>query len=272
MPYYKKPIYAKKHNYRGKRLQKRWYFDATIGKNVPIIGGTGLRMGSGPLQKRSLNALVKQAVTATLPQKHKVIDAVTAAKYAHQTNYTFNPLGNIPVGTGEQQRLATEIRVKYIKLRICLQNDTTLGAPAQNFPKQVRILWVRSDEQVMGGLDTFGSGLGNSALWQPGFSLPFNAFIDSDRCTVLADKIVKLPNPTIADAATLLQQTSVVFDFDCPIPAGGIPFKYDGLTTNYSSVNKNLYCVMIPYMPDGTTGLNVLQMQHSADICFTDGA
>lgn len=258
---YKKRTYTKKPQ---QRLRKRWYFDASIPKTVPFVGGTSLRMGSGNLVKRSITAAVKNAIVNAGPTKHKVVDATTLVFLQHQTTYTWNPLGNIPIGTGETSRLATDIHVKKIKLKFVFANDATQSTLLRNQPLHVRVMWIRSDAQVQGGTDVFGSGLGNSDLFVPGFSLPFNAVIDKDRCTAISDNSYRIPAASVDGTYSVLQ-----FDYDCPLKDFG--FKYDGLTSNYSSVNKNLYCIVIPYQVGQTTGVNALQMQFSADVEFCDG-
>lgn len=246
------------------RFRKRWYFDATIGKSVPIIGGTGLRMGSGPLTKRSINTAVKSAMINTLAKKTKVINPTTFVPLNHDTWHTLNPLGNIPIAVGEASRLSTDIHVKQIKFTAVVANLLGLPTASRTQAIYVRAILVRSEVDAIAGIDTFASGLGGTNLLVNGQNSTQLGMLDKDKCTVLADQTFRVPQSTVDGCPSTLK-----FDFNCPLQ--NFPFKYESLTSNYSSVNKNVYLVLAPYLLGPSIGTSACEIQFSMTVDFADG-
>jgi hypothetical protein len=217
---------------------------------VPFIGGSAFKAGSGTLNKRSLNASIRDVVRHTEPKKYKVVDHIYSQDLLANTIYTWNPLGNIPIGTGENQRLSTEIYVTRIGLKLAFLNNEGLGS---TFTRQVncRVMWVRSEAQYGSGSDAFGSGLGLTDLFYAGQTIPTFAFPDNDKCTILSDTMVRIPALAYSGA-----QESAYREIDAPI-GSGMTFKYSSLTGDYSTKSKNIYCVIACQIPGDVTGTTV---------------
>lgn len=229
---------------------KRWFFDATIGKNVPIIGGTGLRMGSG-LAKRSL------MVQPTM-NKQKIISGGSTATMKHNTLYTLNPLGNITIGSGDNARLTNSIFVKNVVLKMNV-NDNGAGSLVNS--KIYRALWVLLDQEYLSGSDALGAGVGSTDLFVQGASYTPLSAIDHNRCKILYDETFTM-NPTISTG-----QMCQFHNFTLPY---GKIFKYSTPTSNYSNQG-NLYFVIVGYETGATAGVtNVLAVDFECTVNFTD--
>lgn len=262
MPRYSKRSYRRPS--QNSRLKKRWYFDASIPKSVPLIGGSSLKMGSGNLSKRSLNSIVKEVQLKNAVLKHKVIDTAATATMLANTHITHNPLGNIPVGTGENARLSTDIVIKSIIYHFTITPNLANGAPLTNAPIFLRFMWVRSETDVLASQDTFGSGLGTSSLYISGFSGTILAPLDKDKVTVLSDTMVKIPQ---GNQATI--NNTILYKTECPLK--DFPFRYSTPTSAFSVVNKNVYLVVFPYQEGATTGTtNICNYQFTTDIQYVD--
>ena len=110
------------------RKGKRWYFDASLSKSIPFVGGSSLRMGSGALTKRSITQAVRAQVIRTQENKQKIVNSGASSGMTHSTIYTFNPLGNIPIQTGQNGRIGSEIFIKNIILRMNISNRAAAAA------------------------------------------------------------------------------------------------------------------------------------------------
>lgn len=263
---YRRPI-ARKN-----RLTKRWYVDASIPKSVPIIGGSSFRAGSGALTKRSLNA-VKNMISNGGTTKQKVVNVGLIANFLQDTMYTFNPLGNITIGTGENARIGTDIHVKHINFKIRFNQRTDLVVPYLNAPVTIRMMWVRTNVQVLASQDTFGSGLGATTLFLDGQNSPILSTLDKDKVTILADTTFNMPiTPLAFNSATnavIPTITSKVVEFPCP--ATDFTFKYQSTTSGYSIVNKNIYLVVVPYLQGTSLGSTILlDYSFTSNTQFTD--
>lgn len=263
MPRYSKRSYRRPS--QKSRLKKRWYFDASIPKSVPLIGGSSLKMGSGNLSKRSLNSIVKEVQLKNAVLKHKVIDnAGTTATMLANTHITHNPLGNIPIGTGENARLSTDIIVKSIMFHFAITPNLLNPAPLTNAPIFLRFMWVRSETDVLASQDIFGSGLGTSSLYISGFSGTILSPLDKDKVTILSDTTVKIPQGNLSTI-----NNTILYKTECPLK--DFPFRYSTPTSAFSVVNKNVYLVVFPYQDQGVTGTtNICNYQFTADIQYVD--
>lgn len=270
MPY-RKPY--KTYPTNKSRFAKRWYIDASIPKSVPIVGGTSLRAGSGNLAKRNLNAVIKSAISNSSILKHKVIDSGSNFQAKHNTILTFNPLGNIPTGTGENSRVSTDIHVKQIRVNFRFTNVLTLTHPQRGSSVKVRLMWVRRDLGVLASNDTFGSGLGAGTLFPDGMTNTMLSPLDRDKVTVLSDTIVDIPAAYTywhtLDAVPTSSINSKYITFDCPLKE--FQFRYQLQNSGYSAINKNVYLIMVPFLEGATTGsTDILQCQFTSVVDFTD--
>lgn len=254
---------------RPRQLKKRWHVDFGAPK-IPFVGPVHFRAGSGQapaakaLTKRSLDAEIRRIERLSNPNKVYALNN-SSALLTQETFFTWNPLGNIPIGTGEQARISSDIFVKKIKLRaVCISQNTT-GVSAQN-PILLRVMWVRSEAQYLSGSAGFTSsgGMGSSDLLLPGLSVPSTGLLDSDKVVILSDRTYRLEQSNVA--AT---QVSNVFELDCP--QQNFQMCYTTPTSNYSTKNKQVYCVVSAFSPGGVIGTtNQINMVYSATVEFTD--
>jgi hypothetical protein len=255
-----KKFYNKKPIATPSSKAKRWYVDASA--NVPYFGSVGFKAGDGQLNKRSITAMVKREARLTEGSKYKT--SIQSQVFNAQTWYTYNPLGNIPIGTGENSRLSTDIFVKSVKMRVLMYNNILLTGGLVGAPIHVRVVWLRTNVPIAGGVDTFTSGLGNSDLLVQGLTIPLTGVFDRDKVTILSDDTYTVPQSNIATT-----YSSICADISCP--SLNIPFKYGSSTSNYSVLNKNLYCVVSPSIAADVVGTTVeLNFQFQSAVEFTD--
>lgn len=250
---YYKMVYRKTQG--GKKLQKRFYFDATIGKNVPIVGGTGLRFGTGALAKRNLTAAVKDIVHKKIEAtQYKIFDGtVTGLAMAHSTLYTLNLLGNIPRGDAWNNRNGDIIHLSCIELTLQMYANTTQGLRNSITFKY----WViRDEDEYLSGTDTVGSGVGsNKFINSPNYTTA--GIWDPKRVSVVASG-QHIFNPTV-DAAT----GSVVHKSDKILICPGAKFTFE--TNSNFGKNPNYYLVITSSVYGGSIGTT------TTGACFIDG-
>lgn len=241
----------------GPQKQKRWFIDAQMGKNAPFgLGGTGFRAGNGPLTKRSIVNTVRNTI---LEDKQFQLSN-SGGSLAHNTIYSSNLLGNIPIQVGSNGRLGQKLHMKPTTLNIMLT-----GIQYNSYPIFVRILVVKSNAQYHSGSNSITSGLGSTDIFETGHSELIIAPTDTNKCIVLHDQIVRFDVTTLGSPGTA--DTKII-----NIPLKGGNFEYLTTTSNYMR-DKNMYLVFIPYMYGGTPGTTVLStvLQESC-INFTDSS
>jgi hypothetical protein len=176
-----------------------------------------------------------------------VIDTGSASM-THNTLYTFNPFGNIPIGTGDGSRISDTIHIKSVKLRGEVNNYNFVAKDADVF---VRLMWVKMDSEYLSGSDTLSAGVGSTDIFVNGTTSMLHGILDNDKCTVLADKTIKLtPQSTSVSSVQMLE-------FDMPITSSGIKMQFKTLTSNYGKA-WNYYFVAVPYSYPKTGGITVL--------------
>ena len=194
---------VRKNKGRKTQKNKRWYLDATIGKSVPIVGGTSLKAGSGTLQKRSLlSKTVKQAVVAMQDNKQKIITGGGTSSMTHNTIYTLNPLGNIPIGAGANSRVGSEIYVKNIILRLMISNRTAAAsATGRDSATMFRVMWVKIDQDYLSGSDSLSTGVGSTDVFVQASNYLALSAVDYNRAEVLDDQMIKIyPNYVLTNS------------------------------------------------------------------------
>lgn len=234
---------------------KRWFVDATLGKNVPFIGGSGVRFGNGTLTKRSLMNTVRNTI---LEEKQFQLSN-SGGSLTHNTIYSSNLLGNIPIQVGSAGRLGQKLHMKATTLNI---NIT--GVTGSTYPIHCRVMVLRSNAQYHSGSSSITAGLGSTDIFEAGHSELLIAPTDSNKCVILYDRLVQLKTTNYsagtADAATL----------HIPLKAGN--YEYLTTTSNYMR-DKNLYLVFIPYYYGGTPGTTVCcTVLQETCINFTDSS
>lgn len=245
-----------------KRLRKRWYAQASIPKSVPFVGGSSFKAGSGRLTKRSLTTMIRSGGVLS----HRAIQPENF-NLANSTHYTFNPLGNIPIGTGNTNRVGTDIFVKKIRGDFVIRRDQNASATAtiNDSDMYLRVMWLRSQNRYLDGSDDFGTGFGTGQIFLDGTSEPFTGTPDKDKVTVLADKKVLVPAANFAS-----QSTNRAVEIDCPVT--DFSFMYESTSSNFSIKNKNVYCVVIPFVQNAGTTTVVGALQSQFAVIFNESS
>lgn len=216
MPYRRKPV-------NKRRNKKRWYLDATIGRNVPIIGGTGLRMGT----QRAVQRQVKRQLLKTEETK-KLVTQLPQWTMAQGTIYTVQ-LNNIPQGTTSSSRVGDA--VFYCGFNVKFQVN-------QVVPNAIWRFYIIRHRESYGSpvQGTWGTGIGSSLMFRGNDVTP-TSYLNSDDVTVVCAKTLKV------DAKFTGEQPVREFRMNCRVMKN-FQFRtnsqFDGEYSNY-------YLVGIPY-------------------------
>jgi hypothetical protein len=256
---------ATRRGLAGKRkLRKRWYFDATIGKSVPLLGGTGIRMGTGMVKRAVRQELARRQDTKILAG-HQVM----SGSLKMDTFYTVSPYQLLTQGTDKNQRVGNEIFLRYIRLRGLIGNSS-------NMPEvKYRVLCVASNKLYTGSTPQNWNGVGSvSASWipdqlfLPGYGVLYNALIDNQNTNhvVLVDKKLTIRSDTAGATAGSVSVKTIPFDVTCKIMKR-VVFAQSGagLLRNW-----NYYMVVIPYSPGQATGVDVGFIDSEYLVSFND--
>lgn len=242
--------------------RKRWFFDASIPKSVPFVGGAGVRFGSGngKFNKRSLQSVVRNMVLET---KLKRINE-NQADTLHNTVYNVPLLSNIAIGSGKTSRLTDELVVKACHFRLMMgQRVTTPFVPASDL--FVRCIVVKTAVQQGAGADTITSGgIGSTDLFQSGSDNLITAVPDYDLCTYLYDEVMVVKAPSVGVGTA---RGTGFKSFSIP----GFKQQYISSSSNYGKA-WNYYLVLIPFLEGASTGVtHAAFMQVDILLPFTDG-
>lgn len=220
-------------SYNKKRLNKRWYIDATIGKNVPIIGGSGFKAGTGTLTKRSLDTHIKKVVKrSVLEPKLYRSGLLTASGVNHNAIYTHNLLSGIVQGDDEENRTGDSIGIKSCRINM---QYFGLGTGLIN-TQHVRVMVVKS-KVANATTGIISAALGTTDIFWDSPAELMTAMVCYNQCSVLMDKTFKL-NPTFSG-----QRTDFVTSFNVDLPS---TFKYSEANGALGKFY-NYYLVVIPY-------------------------
>lgn len=230
-------------------LKKRWYFDATIGKNVPIIGGTGIRMGSNNVKSIVRRELGRQEETKIFSTSDLLNTGLK-----ENTLYTLSPL-TITIGGNPVQRIGSQIYLRHLKVRMSIQNTTT--QPQVQF--RVMVLW--SDSQYLLDWTTYGgAGVGSTEIFYPNNNYTMALINNKLNTKIICDKLFTVKS----DISGAVARRN--FSLDCPIYQ-----KITYLGTNNFIKDQQLYVVIIPTTPSGTTGVtSVGSFSAQALVTFKD--
>lgn len=169
---------------QGRKLKRRWYAEATIGKNVPFLGGTGIRFGNN-----NVRGLVKREALKQEETKKRVI-ALPSIGLTHDELYV-SKLNWLANGTGGDQK--TGDRVFYCGLNIKYEIRQSVAGGGKVLPTMYRILVIRSRVQypTVTGDALLGAVVPTTDIYRGtgGMSL---AYINSDKVTVLCSKVVQI--------------------------------------------------------------------------------
>lgn len=247
-------VYKKKANTKS----KRWYFDARIGRNVPIVGGSGFTFGTTPPQKRAIKAVVKRELQNAEESK-RYVNTHASTTLTHNTIYTWAPFQGLNPGVGVSERIGSSIYAKALKIRGYYRINTTIPNA------KLRIMVLTSDVNLGVGA-TFGSGLGTSDLFIPGSTGNVQALglvnlKDGQVRQVLCDKTISLE----LQEGLLGSTNDRMFEMTCWLNK-----KVDYETSGYNK-SKNYYIIIIPYIPGGVTAVTTLpEVQLTTMLTYKD--
>lgn len=244
MPYNRR--YRRRVVRKNQRKRKRWYFDARIGKNVPIIGGTGVRLGTRNMVRRiARSEIAKQEEVKQQYQQWLTSDAVTPVDYRFLDNtiYTFSPPQMISNGVLADQRVGDQIYYKHLLTRLSISTS----APSMHI--RMVVLWSEAD---MATLTTSNPrvlpGLGQADLFYPTNSGLVDALWNNklEHSVVCERKFVFInPNPG--------QYVAKTYTVDCAINSK-VTYKSNN---NRLFKDKQLYVILICDIPEVASGTNL---------------
>jgi len=254
---------------QNKRFKTKWYFN---GSAPTPIGRARIGFGSGadPIAAKAVKSVMSKTIRDSV-RKHEVdkwkVSALGATDINGAIVYTLNVLGNIPIGTGESSRLATDIFVKSAHLCLSLRtNPAITGGGALLQSVQYRLMWIRHEADHGAGSDIFATArLGVGDIFVENTPIPFFGRADNDRCTVLSDEYGRVD---VGNAGTTIPNSKLINSY---APIGkGFPFQYQATSSGYSAKNKNLYCVLIAYINGDDSGKIDLKAEYAWDVKYTD--
>lgn len=237
---YRKPMVRR--NLR--RNRKRWYVNARIGKNVPLIGGTGISFGSQKIRRMVRRELAKRDENKTY------YNTFSSGALTHNTLYTWSATQALVKGTSQHNRVGNSIYARYLKIRVSV--NVNAGAPYF----QGRLITLYSPDRFIAPPNGFYSSIGSSDLFIT--PLPGNV-IDS-----LIDGKKFSGNRIICDKKFTMRAQSTLpiggaehkmYQYTCPLFR---KLTYDDNDTGYLK-NGQIYTVFIPYIGGGTNGVSLVQ-------------
>lgn len=240
---------------------KRWYVNATVGKNVPLIGGTGIRFGSGSSKaKRSLERQVKSIVKRSVLEPKMFRDTSSYSGLTHNTLYTYNLLSGITQGDDEEHRTGDHIGIKSAHLRLHLMGHSAGTFDALKF----RVMIIKSkvaDSQA----GWKSAHIGSSSIFWDNPSDMLLGMICFNQCSALYDNIITVA-PSVGTTSQP-QKIGKYIDVPFKLPSS---FAYDEVSGNVGKF-ANYYVVVVPWQERASTGSTVLgDLTSSLCVSFVD--
>lgn len=217
--------------YRGQKrrrgAKRRWYAQATIGKGVPFIGGTGFRIGTRGLKTIMRRQALKSEETKENPNTVNTLNAM------HFTHYTL-PVCAIGQGTSSSSRVGDKVFLCSLNLKLSI---------VASVPYSIwRIIIVKTRNSYPAlTVTSWGTGMGTSDLYRVGNGDPTSIY-NSDKVNIVAHRTCRLNAKFSGDVSTQQCKLSV------PVMQS-YQFKTDSV---YEGEYYNYYAVLIPYVTTGT--------------------
>jgi len=241
-------VYRKRFGRKAVRKGKRWYFNA--GAKLPFVGRTHVSFGTGSKQKRSMYNIAKKVVRSTVEPKRFVyaIDGVNDLTQA--TVYTHNITQLIAKGTDDVNRIGERIHFKNLLVDMTAIAIRQGLDPQvwQNYQKQYRLMVVKSRKEYTGTDWLSGASFGSTELFE---STNPNHFMTGP---VLKENVTVLHSSLITyqksgdDSENY--RTFNSHSFNVPL---NCTFQYNDQSTSILGKWWNLYLILIPHIPGGTT-------------------
>lgn len=162
-----------------KKGRRGFGIDLDLGKNVPLFGGSSLRLGTRSVKKAVKRQILKQEETK------KLVTAPAVQSMAHNTLYTYQ-LNNILQGTGGASRIGDRVFYCGITAKIQLAQKSTV----QNSLWRFYIIKHR-DKYGSGVQGQWGSGIGANLMFRNSDVSPWG-LVNSDDVNVVCSKVLKV--------------------------------------------------------------------------------
>lgn len=238
-----------------KKRGKRWYFNA--GANLPFVGRTNVSFGTGSKQKRSMYNIAKKVVRSTVEPKRFIYNINGVTDTTQNTIYTHNISQLIAKGTDDHQRIGERIHLKnlFVSMTAIAVNQGLEPQVYDKYPKQYRLLVLKARQEHTG--TDWISGFGSTELFEHEDSVSPNPNhfmkgpIQKENVTVLASKTVTFHKSSDDSGMyrTFNQQV-----FNVPL---NMSFQYNDVSTSILGKWYNLYLVLIPHIPGGSTAASM---------------
>lgn len=229
--------------------KKRWYVSA--GANLPFIGKTNVSFGSGAKskQKRAMYSIAKKVVRSTVEPKRFINRLDEETGLTQNTVYTHNITELITKGTDDDNRIGERIHLKNLLVDYEVHGVFAGNALYDGYHKQFRILVIKSRHEFStSGWDS-GATFGSTELFEHGHVNHFmKGPILKENVTVLFDKCITYQHPSKTDVNISNKNGVFNVPLDCT-------YQYNDQFATSSTFGKNwnLYLVLIPHIPGGTT-------------------
>lgn len=238
--------------YRKKNLKKRGFqFSASVGRNVPFIGGSSIRLGTRA--NKAVKKVVRRELLKQEETKQYYPTSVTSSALTHNTLYTMSPIQGLAKGTASNERVADQIYLRKLVITGDLQNS---GAQS-NVLHRILVLWTDQQTATTWG---FNSVFGSSNIFYTTTNYAFAMINNKLNNTIICDRTVKAE----ADIGSSIK--SKQFKIVCPI--------FKKIQWQFSSTylkERQLYVVVIPHVPGGSTGVTVAgTANYNALLTYTD--
>ena len=149
MPYYRrKPTYKKKPFAKKRR---GFGLDFQVGRGVPIVGGTRLRLGTRAVRKIARREIMAQEETKL--RTFAISSFPTGTAYntplLNDTVYTYCPLSLIPQGDDVTERVGRQIFVRHVRFRIVTAVPSTANVDTTY---RMLVIWSEQNYLQTGGV------------------------------------------------------------------------------------------------------------------------
>lgn len=238
---YKKIRSAPYTTAKRRRFRRRFYFDARIGKNVPIIGGTGIRFG-----KRAMRKVARSEIMRNEETKIWATTEIASNVLTQNTMYTLSPIQGLIQGVAENQRVGQQVFMRHLKIRGSITNN--VATPSVYY--RVLVCWL--DEQFVQGWAFVTGQINQPLLFYGSGNLTTALLNNKTGAKVICDRYYY----NVAQYSGNYKIRK--FSIDCPL-FEKVTFNTTGVLLN----QKQLYVVIIPFTPGGindTTAVGELRV------------
>lgn len=262
--------YRRKRNVRNVRRRRRRGFglDLDLGGNVPLFGGSKLRLGTRAVKKIARREIMNQEETKLITFGQTNFGGGTGSNspLLNNTVYTYNPVHLISQGVQDYQRTGQQIFIRHIRFRILIDVSTSSSS---DYEYRMMVITSERNYNNAGTSMTPQSLVSASDLFLPntygGFSNLHHAMINNKQGNkVLCDRRVTVK----ATEGTTASPISREFNLECPIFK-----KVTFLSTTPPSLLKDVqyHLVLIPNVPGSLTSTtHVPKVSVSALVSYKD--